>query len=185
MNILARFRTRIATITTAMRARRIESNPMIESSRNSTRAAKPMSAQDLKLIEEQLDLQLPDWYRAALSHYPFAENTRHFFSTAKEIIRANKEKRAAGWFGFQWPACYFDIGETMLGDVFFIHLRKGMEEDIQIYRAELLAEQRKASHWLLRNLCEMRSVSSLGVHVEMVSRNTGVRAAALAAEIRG
>lgn len=94
---------------------------------------------NLKFIESELNISLPDFYHSAIKNYPFkAIDDLDFVEDslvrdAKWIIKNNTELRSSTFFGKEWPHHYFVCGHDGFGNFFFLNLN---ENDQTIYFAD-------------------------------------------------
>jgi hypothetical protein len=94
---------------------------------------------NLKLIESELNINLPSFYNSAIQSYPFtAFDDLDFVEDnlvrdAEWIIENNSKLRSSTFFGKEWPQYYFAFGHDGLGNYFFLNLK---ENDLAIYFAD-------------------------------------------------
>lgn len=86
-----------------------------------------MNQDDVKKIEKNTEIKLPEFYKQVLLNYPkelVGTEAEDFglLNDADVIIYENNDVRRNGYFGEAWPARYFIIGQNGCGDYFVINL---------------------------------------------------------------
>jgi len=100
-----------------------------------------MKQEDIELIEQELDISLPESYkREALKGIMVNSSTpKMFYDAPKDIIRTNRRLRQKGLFGEKWRCNLFVMGYYR-GMYFFIDSEA---EDGEVY----LADRTKGWHY--------------------------------------
>lgn len=88
-----------------------------------------MTSEDLKLLELELKMDIPDYYKNIMLNYPLVHydncsNIRIAFMDDKNwLIEENKELRCQGFYNHVWPDYFFAFGHDGCGDYYFIDCR--------------------------------------------------------------
>jgi len=87
-----------------------------------------------ELIENKLDIKLPEFYKNIIQNYPFEDiyKFRHVFDSIynedKKIIEININLRQKGYQNKNWPLNFFVFGENGKDNYYFLDLKKAKEE---------------------------------------------------------
>jgi len=91
------------------------------------------------LIEAQLDVKLPSFYKNTISDYPFQAKDELDFvednlvNDEKWLLDSNQDLRENGFFEYSWPDNFFAIGHDGFGNYIFLNLKNN---DEKIYSAD-------------------------------------------------
>ena len=94
---------------------------------------------DFEKIESKLSISLPEYYKLAISNYPFKALDNLDFvednlvNDEEWLIQTNIELRECSFFGNTWPSHFFAIGHDGFGNFTFINVK---EFDETIYFAD-------------------------------------------------
>lgn len=116
------------------------------------------------LIEAELNIRLPSFYKSALENYPFKRVDDLDFvedNLVREtdwLIEHNSRLRSQAFFGQQWPHDYFAVGHDGFDNYMFLNLK---HNDQAIY----FADQDEAV--CLTNLSYLLYSSSMDEYISM------------------
>lgn len=93
-----------------------------------------MNLEDIKTIEENLNISLPESYKQTIQNYPFDESFNvvkdYLGNNSKNIIDLNLHYRKNGYQGKAWPERFYIIGKMSGENIFFINLEDVNSETI-------------------------------------------------------
>ncbi len=98
-----------------------------------------MSPEQLAVIENRLEITLPDFYRAVMMNYPFKPVDEldcvedDLVKEVEWVVSSNQDLRTEGFFGAAWPHSFFAIGHDGFGNYYFLNLKNN---DCVIYFAD-------------------------------------------------
>ncbi len=122
-----------------------------------------MTPEEIASIEYRFAVTLPDWYRRQLLVYPFPEPDESLYHDELSIVEANLEVQREGWHGHPWPPELFVIGDTGLGEPYFI--LPGTDD-----RRVFGLEEDEGLPPLLENLEQMVRAKSIEEHIKTERR---------------
>ena len=82
-----------------------------------------MSDDDVRKVEHELGLTVPAAYRTFVTNYPAAladcgAGDFELMNSADRVIALNRDLRAGGFYGLEWPTHYLAVGENGCGDYY-------------------------------------------------------------------
>jgi len=87
-----------------------------------------MTDDDLRRIEAELRLTLPDDYRRLVLASPFrpvgGDRVYWLYADPDEVIRATREPLHGHYEGSAWQPTYLAVGETAMGDQYLIDVAR-------------------------------------------------------------
>jgi hypothetical protein len=92
---------------------------------------------DFEIIESKLSISLPEYYKLAISNYPFKalDNLEfvedNLVNNEEWLIQTNIELRECSFFGNTWPSHFFAIGHDGFGNFTFINVKEFVPPDIE------------------------------------------------------
>ena len=93
-----------------------------------------MNREDVKIIEADLNISLPESYKEVILNYPFDDSfdgiKDYLWNDFIKIVKGNLYYRENGFHGKTWPDCFYIIGKMIGDNIFYINLNDVNSETI-------------------------------------------------------